>query len=92
MNTYFDNNELDIDDFNKKFEEIQKNQETTGKEDEDKKLNNFKNNSKKKKFKDMTLIELITKNYDPGNCVRHLKDVLFYMQNTTTQIVLEYHS
>ena len=60
MNTYFDNNELDIDDFNKKFEEIQKNQETTGKEDEDKKLNNFKNNSKKKKFKDMTLIELIT--------------------------------
>ena len=60
MNTYFDNNELDIDDFNKKFEEIQKNQETIDKEDEDKKLNNFKNNSKKKKFKDMTLIELIT--------------------------------
>ena len=63
MNTYFDNNELDIDDFNKKFEEIQKNQEITDKEDEDKKLNNFKNNSKKKKFKDMTLIELITKGW-----------------------------
>ena len=52
LNEYFDNNELDINKFNENFDNTQTS------EDENRKLNNMKETDEKKKFHQLSLIEI----------------------------------
>ena len=52
LNEYFDNNEFDVDEFNRNFENTQNNK------DEDKKLDSLKQTEVKKKFHELSLVEI----------------------------------